>query len=119
MSKTTLKYNTSNFKFNIDFENVEFIKISDFFENESKIYPVEGIYANTKSNFGISYSILTNNKLVSVPQHLNKNMQAILDDDEAVAEIKSNKICFGIRPYKKDNKIYYTIEFLDNDEQPF
>lgn len=118
MSKITSKYNKNNYRFNIVFENTEFIKISDFFESASKTYPVEAIYKSTKGYYGPSYSILTNNKLVSVPSHLNETFEAILNDDEAIAEIKSNKISFAIRPYTKDNKIYYTVEFMDN-EQPF
>ena len=116
MSKIVSNYNKNNYKFNIDFEQVEFIRLSELFENTTKVYIVNGIYKNTKGFYGDSYCILTGNRLVNMPKHLNTTLQQILEDDEAIAEIKTNKIGFVIVPYTKDNKMYYSIEFINNTD---
>lgn len=119
MSNFIKKYG-KNFVFDIDFEK-DYVSLKDLYEDSEAVYPIKGLYINSKGIYDDSPVFETSEYLVNIPSHMTDTCKDILSDEEAIEEIKSGKVGFTIRQYEKTVKgkkrVCYTIDFkeLDND----
>lgn len=113
-----------NFVFDIDFEK-DFIRLKDLYEKDKdKIYTIKGLYISTKGVYDDSPVFETDDYLVNIPSHMTDTCRAILDDDEAIEDIKKGNIGFTIRQYetivKGKNRVCYTVNFEElNNVKPW
>lgn len=78
------------------------------------IYPVRALYINTKSKFGTQCSAALDECLVNLPAHKVEDVQAILAEPDAVAQINAGECGFRIRPYVDNNGVdRLTIDWVD------
>lgn len=111
------KYNVER-KFDIDTSNFEYYNLEDIFEgDESKVYPVCGIYINTKGMFDDRPVIATDRCYVNLPAHLCDVCREILNDEKAIKAINDGCVGFTIYSYeqKRFNKICYSIRWANID----
>lgn len=84
------------------------------------VFTVKALYINHKSQFGDQPTVVTEDELVNLPQHLNDTVVALIDDDEVVEAVNNNHVGFKIVPYelkkkyqRNGNKTAYSVEWLD------
>jgi len=109
-NKTTFEINTTDFKYT---------KLADIFNSKSEggkdfIHNVNGLYVHN-SQLGDSPVIIDekNKRLVNLPSHTARTLCEILDDDEALQDIKDGKVGYKIYEYESHGKKCYSITFMD------
>lgn len=110
------KYNRER-KFNIDTKGFEYHTLEDLYTEygKSHIYPVRGIWKNTKSKYGLAAVLATNDCYVNVPKHMTDICLEMLNDEETIDYINSGHAAFSIYTYQKtdDPNTYYGINWED------
>lgn len=111
----TTSYN-KGLSFNADFEGKEFAKLEDLYSRDGAgaIYPLQGLFINTKSKFGDKPYACTEKDLVDLPTYLEPTVKQMITDPEVIAEVNSGIVGITIRTY--DHKKYgvcYTIDFVE------
>ena len=108
------KYNTKKI-FDIDTEDFEYKSLEELFVDEETVYPVCGLYINTKGNFGDEPILATDEFYVNLPHHMADMVKEIIADEDAVASINDGYVGFTIYQYhqKKYNKDCYNIRWVD------
>lgn len=116
MKSFASKFNKTTF--GIDTKYFKYIKLADIFNSESEggkefIHNVNGLYVH-KSQIGDSPVIIDekNKRLVNLPSHTARTLCEILDDDEAVQDIKDGKVGYTIYEYESHDKKCYSISFV-------
>lgn len=106
--------------FDIDTEGLEYHELQDIFENEDKVYNVEGIYINNKGLFDPRPCVVANTEnwrgYVNLPAHLTSVCEEILRDRNAIAAINAGRVGFSIYYYEAknyNNKVCYSIRWVD------
>jgi len=108
-------------KFNIDTQGFGYTALQDLYNANGKnaVYPLKGIYINTKGKFADNPVFITIISgvgfLVNVPSHMMDVVREILIDEEAVADINAGKVGFMIYQYhsKNFNRDCLSVEFKD------
>lgn len=111
------KYNkVAVFKFVIP-KDFGYKNLNDLFETFGKenVYKINGLYTNTKSRFGESPVVATDDCLVNLPQHLTETCKQMMADEECVNAINDGKLGFTIYPYERSGakEIYYSVNWVD------
>lgn len=97
--------NENNYKsiFDIDISDMSFITLKELYEKNGAdaIYQMDGAYINKKSSFGNHPVLICKeaNVLVDLPQHQNNAVLALLNDSEAIEDVKAGKAGFSISHY--------------------
>lgn len=112
--------------FDIDTSDFEYHKLEELFEENSvenpelgtvcdKIFPVRGVYINSKSMFDPQPTIATDDCYVNFPAHMYQAAVDILRDPRAISAINSGKVGFKIEKYyqKRFQKDCYTATWVD------
>ena len=101
--------------FNVNTEGFTFFGLSDLFNNEGAgvIYPVKGLYINTKSKFGAAPVIISDDKFINLPSHLCEEVRSILSNPEDVEDIKAGHVGVTIYEYISHNRKCYSINWED------
>ncbi len=112
------KYNKGGVRFEIDITDFKFATLAELFtNNKDELFVIDGLYLNKKSNFGIHPVAIVGSKglLVDLPLHLTEDVKAMLEDEEAIAAIKSCKFGFKIEQYfqEKYKRLCYGIRWED------
>ena len=76
-------------------------------------YSVKGLYISADNGFGEGAVIITDGFMVNCPQRMVETFKKILDDAEAVEQIKAGKETFHVETYfnKKQKKELFDIVF--------
>lgn len=94
------KYNNDTF---FDFETPEtheYKSLRDLYNKDiDNTYTIRAIFINTKSKFGDHPVAVTDNELINLPQHLLKNCQDMINDNEAVHHINEGDVGIEIYEY--------------------
>lgn len=95
----------------VNTEGYVFKKTSELKLNTS--YAFKGCYVSADNGFGEGAVIITDGFFVNCPQRMVKTIKEILDDAEAVEEIKAGKETFHVETYfnKKQKKELFDIVF--------
>lgn len=118
-------YNTKKI-FDIDTSDFEYKKLEDLFNEYSvenpelglvcdHVFPVKGVYINTKSMFDPQPTIATDSFYVNFPAHMYKGAVDILNDPRAISAINAGKVGFRIEKYyqKRFDKDCYSAIWVD------
>lgn len=108
------KYNTKKI-FDIDTEDFDYKSLEELYVDEDTVYPVCGLYINTKGNFGDEPILATDEYYVNLPHHMADMVKEIIADEDAVYSINAGYVGFTIYKYyqKKYNKECYNIRWVD------
>lgn len=109
------KYNKgSNFDFQTP-SDFEFVKLEDLYEVDGdNQHDLKALFINTKSKFGDSPVAVTDKALVNLPGHLLDTVREMINDDEVVNEINSDRA--GIEIYEYESKKWgtnYSVNFIE------
>lgn len=108
------KFNTERL-FDIDTSNFEYRNLEEVYESDDEVFPVRGIYINTKGKFGDRPVIATDECYVNLPAHLLDTAREILNDTRAVQAINAGEVGFTIYAYeqRRFGKTCYSIRWVD------
>lgn len=102
----------------ISTDGMEYKKIQDI--DTSKKYLVKGMFINRNKSekelkeFGASVCIVTEDFILSAPNHYETAVQSIIDDPEKVAAVKNGKCAIGdFYTYESHGKTCYAFKWLD------
>lgn len=73
-------------------ENAEYFKIEELLQKGIKEVVVRGFYINTKSYFGDSAVLMTDDYYINLPQHFVETVKGIEQDPQAVAMINQGNV---------------------------
>lgn len=110
-------YNTERL-FDIDTSNFEYHNLEDIFDSVDEVFPVRGIYINTKGKFDDRPVIATDEYYVNLPAHLTETCREILNDKRAIQAINDGVVGFTIYSYeqRRFGKTCYSIRWVDVPE---
>ena len=82
---------------------------------KDEVYPVKGMFINTKSRYGDNPVLVCSEYYVSLPKHLVDVVKEIRQDKQLVKDINDDKVGFKIYEYvqPKYNRKCYSINWLD------
>lgn len=118
MASFAQKYNTGNVNpFTFDLKDYTFTSLKELYESEDikhKTHSLDGFYF-IRGKFGVYVVVIMSDvkKRVDMPLHLTNVFNDIVNDSEAVKDIKDGKVGFIVRKYKSNNKECYSIIFRD------
>lgn len=73
-------------------EDVDYVKIEELIRNGIKEVTVRGFYINTKSYYGPSAVLMTDDFYINLPQHFVETVKEIKQDPTAVTMINQGKL---------------------------
>lgn len=118
MTSFAKKYNTGNVNpFTFDLKGYTFTSLKELFNSEESkniVHHLDGFYF-TRGKFGVHAVVVMSDvkKRVDMPTGLTKLFTDIVNDSEAVNDIKGGKVGFIVRKYESHNKECYSITFRD------
>lgn len=82
---------------------------------KEEVYPVKGMFINTKGRYGDNPVLVCSEYYVSLPSHLVDVVKEIRQDKQLVKDINDDKVGFKIYEYThpKYNRKCYSITWLD------
>lgn len=107
--------------FNIDTTGYNYTKLADLYNANGAdvIFTVNGMYVfKGKIETAPVFILKDSRQLVNMPAHLTDTVREILNDRDAVEDVKRGAVGFTIREYESHNKKCYTINFVDIVPQP-
>ena len=116
MTSFAEKYNKGNenpFKF--DLKGYEFTSLKELHNiDPNKVHSLDGFYF-TRGKFGVKVVVVMSDvkKRVDMPIYLTKVFNEIVNNKEAVNEIKNGKVGFIVRKYESHGRNCHTISFKD------
>lgn len=118
MASFAQKYNKGNVNpFTFNLVGYTFTTLKELFnsdENKNKVHSLDGFYF-TRGKYGVNAVVVMTNikKRVDMPIYLTKVFNDIVNNTEAVNDIKSGKVGFIVRKYESHGKECYSITFKD------
>lgn len=108
-------------KFNIDTTGFEYKSLAEMFseyqldDGSEVIFPLTGVFINTKGHYGDAPVFTTASEYVNIPAHMLSTAKQILEDDEAIRDINDGIVGFTIYKYHSEayNKECYGVAFVD------
>ena len=116
MTSFAEKYNKGNgnpFKF--DLKGYEFTNLKELYNSEpNKVHALDGFYF-TRGKFGVKVVVVMSDvkKRVDMPIYLTKVFNDIVNNTDAVKDIKNGKVGFIVRKYDSHGRNCHTITFKD------
>lgn len=121
MTKFASKYNKTGTHYNYIFPTEATYKnLKELYDskNPEKIFPVYGLYINTKGSYGEQAIAGSEGDLIiNLPQHCVETVKEMRLDDELTDAINNDRFGFKIRTYQKsgDRRTFYSVEWCDID----
>lgn len=110
------KYNKGR-KFDVNTSGFGYASLADLYNQYGKdhVYPLLGIYINTKGKYSDAPVFATDGVLVNIPSHMLDVSKQIMNDDEAIEAINAGHAGFRIYSYHDDkhNKNCWSVDFVD------
>lgn len=103
--------------FDIDTDGFDYKSLEELFIDEETVYPVRGLYINTKGLYDDAPLIATDEYYVNLPAHMVNSAREILNDRRAIKAINDGVVGFTIYKYhqKRYDKECYNIRWVDVD----
>lgn len=112
-------YNRGNV-FELNFNDREWVKLEDLYNDPTfkKMSPfvIDGLFINRKGKYGARpYCAFNGKYLVDFPAHDTAVVEQIINDPEAVSQIKMGGAAFTVRMYmsNKYNRECYAVTLID------
>lgn len=116
MTSFAEKYNKGNVNpFKFDLKGYEFTSLKELHNTDpNKVHALDGFYF-TRSKFGIKVVVVMSDvkKRVDMPVYLTKVFNDIVNNANAVEDIKNGKVGFIVRKYESHGRNCHTIIFKD------
>lgn len=116
MSSFAEKYNKgSENPFKFDLKGYEFTSLKELYNDDpNKVRALDGFYF-TRGKFGIKVVVVMSDvkKRVDMPIYLTKVFNDIVNNTDAVNDIKGGKVGFIVRKYESHGRDCHTIAFKD------
>lgn len=112
------KFNSEKL-FSIDCTDFEYKSLEDLYlesnGDETKIYPIFGVYINTKGLYDPAPVIASDGYYVNLPAHLTSVCREMINDKATVNAINKGKCGFTIYSYekKKYHKTCFSVIWVD------
>ncbi len=108
------KYNNT-VSFDIDTTGFEFVKLSDLYaKGADTVTKINGMYVcKGKLDTAPVFICADIKALVNIPSHRTQTVKDILNDEEAVQDIRDGKVGFKVYTYESHGKVCYSIRFVD------
>ena len=105
----------------INTENFEYFKLSDLYEmnGPDATYTLKGLFINKNKpekqlkEFGASPVGILEDKLINLPNHMVKEVEEILQDEEDINSIMNGEAVFKIRQYESHAKTCYGVDWQE------
>lgn len=116
MTSFAEKYNKGNenpFKF--DLNGYDFTSLKELYNSDNnKVHALDGFYF-TRGKFGVKVVVVMSDvkKRVDMPIYLTKVFNEIVNNNDAVNDIKNGKVGFIVRKYESHGRNCHTIIFKD------
>ena len=95
-------------------EDAEYFKIEELVKKGIEEVIVRGFYTNTKSFFGDSAVLMTDDYYINLPQHFVETVKGIEEDQQAVALINQGKVKAEFYSYEtKKYGTCYSLNLVD------
>lgn len=111
--------NNGGVDWGVNTEGMKYKKIPEI--DTTKNYVVKGVFVNRNKSekelkeFGASVCIITEDFILSAPNHYEVSVQTILDDPEKVAAVKAGKCAIGdFYTFQSHGKTCHAFKWLDN-----
>lgn len=111
------RFNKRNL-FTFDGSSLPYAKLAELVTNgtiaEGEIITVRGMFTHSKSKFGKTGVIVTDNYNIDAPDHLISMIEEVISDASLIEAVNNGKCGFAVRSYK-DNKgiTRYSGSFVD------
>lgn len=108
------KYN-KKFTFNYDkMKERQYINLQGLVEKfgKDKVYTVHALFINTKSRFGETPVIVTDDYIVNAPKHLLDTVKAMIEDVDVINLVNDRKVGFKIYGYYGKHGKGYSVEWV-------
>lgn len=116
MTSFAEKYNKGNVNpFKFDLNGYDFTSLKELYNSDpNKVHALDGFYF-TRGKFGIKVVVVMSDvkKRVDMPIHLTKLFNDIVNNMNAVNDIKNGKVGFVVRKYESHGRNCHTITFKD------
>ena len=104
-------------KFNIDSTNFPFVKLSEIVkENGHKVLTVQGLFTYTTKKNKTRPCLIADSHKINLPDHMLKEVEKLLNDQEAIDLINNGKCGFKTSEYedtKNGNGTCHSGSFVD------
>lgn len=104
-------------KFNVDSTNFPFVELSEIVkENGHKTLTVQGLFTYTTKKNKTRPCLIADSHKINLPDHMLKEVEKLLNDQEAIDLINSGKCGFKTSEYedtKNGNGTCYSGSFVD------
>ena len=118
------KFNLQSPFSDIETKGLKYKSLNDLFGHygADHTYKVRGLFINPKGKYGAEPVGILEDCLVNLPRHTLKAVQEMLDTDEIIEAIKSDKVGFSIYKYRNgysvdtstgELKDFYGVKWLD------
>lgn len=117
MTSFAEKYNKGNenpFKFD-DLKGYDFTSLKELYNiDPNKVNSLDGFYF-ARGKFGVKVVVVMSDvkKRVDMPIYLTKVFNEIVNNNDAVNDIKNGKVGFVVRKYESHGRNCHTIKFKD------
>lgn len=111
--------NSSSAKFTFkQIDNAPYVKCKQLydegFREGIKAFTIRGMFVNEASRYGRSAALICDGYYISLPAHMLKVVDEILQDPEAVADINAKKVGGFVYKYQNRNGgDSYGVKFID------
>jgi len=114
-AKKLNKTNAGSFTFKAG-EDFQYHKLSELYDPKQpqRVITVRGCFLNPKSKFSKAV-LYTDFDYVNLPKHEEKNIEEILNSQEAIDQINAGQLGFRIRTYQGQNGTNYSVDWVDLD----
>jgi hypothetical protein len=116
MTSFAEKYNKGNENpFNFDLNGYNFTSLKELYNADpNKVHSLDGFYF-TRGKFGVKVVCVMSDvkKRVDIPIYLTKVFNDIVNNKDAVNDIKNGKVGFIVRKYESHGRNCHTITFKD------
>lgn len=116
MTSFAEKYNKGNENpFQFDLKGYEFTNLKELYNADpNKVHALDGFYF-TRGKFGVKVVVVMSDvkKRVDMPIYLTKVFNDIVNNTDAVNDIKGGKVGFIVRKYESHGRNCHTITFKD------
>lgn len=116
MTSFAEKYNKGNENpFNFDLKGYEFTNLKELYNaDHNKVHALDGFYF-TRGKFGVKVVLVMSDvkKRVDMPIYLTRVFNDIVNNKDAINDIKGGKVGFIVRKYESHGRNCHTITFKD------
>lgn len=111
------KYSKATPTFNVRLNKPAYTTLADLFRENGKdeVYPIVGVYINTKGKYGPQACIAINESLmVNLPAHMLEACEEMRKDQEAIDAINDGQAGFKVYQYtSKAGKTGFSVDWVD------